>query len=206
MPRLNSIRERNHLREHLRQQSQSYTSTISLCGGTGCQASNSRAVAEGWRTEIARHGLEERVRLCVTGCHGFCEQGPVMVIEPGNILYCHATPEDSFEIVYQTVMKGEIIEHLLYTDPLSGEKCVTEAEIPFYKAQDRQILSRNRMVDPCSIGDYIASGGYSALSLVLNNGYTPGRIINEVRESGLRGRGGGGFPTGRKGAGGRGGP
>ena len=198
MLRLNSIRELDHLREHLRQQNQNYTSTISLCGGTGCQASNSQAVAEALGTEISRHGLEEKVRLCVTGCHGFCEQGPVMVIEPGNILYCHVTPEDSFEIVYQTVMKGEIIEHLLYTDPVSGEKCVTEAEIPFYKAQDRQILSRNRMVDPCSIEDYIVSGGYSALSLVLNNGFTPERIINEVVESGLRGRGGGGFPTGRK--------
>ena len=198
MLRLNSIRELDHLREHLRQQNQNYTSTISLCGGTGCQASNSQAVAEALGTEISRHGLEEKVRLCVTGCHGFCEQGPVMVIEPGNILYCHVTPEDSFEIVYQTVMKGEIIERLLYTDPVSGEKCVTEAEIPFYKAQDRQILSRNRMVDPCSIEDYIVSGGYSALSLVLNNGFTPERIINEVVESGLRGRGGGGFPTGRK--------
>lgn len=198
MPRLNSIRELDHLREHLRQQRQNYTSTISLCGGTGCLASNSRAVAEALKIELSRQGLEEKVRLCVTGCHGFCEQGPVMVIEPGNILYCHVSPEDAFEIVYQTVMNGEVIEHLLYIDPVSGEKCITEAEIPFYKAQDRQILSRNRMVDPCSVEDYIVAGGYSALSLVLNNGYTPESIINEVKESGLRGRGGGGFPTGRK--------
>ena len=197
MPRLNSIRELDHLREHLRQH-RNYTATISLCGGTGCRASDSMDVAEAIKTELSRQGLEEKVRLCITGCHGFCEQGPVMVIEPGNILYCHVTPDDAFEIVYQTIMKGEVIEHLLYTDPVSGEKCVTEADIPFYTAQDRRILSRNRMVDPCSVEDYIVAGGYAALSLVLNNGYTPERILSEVAESGLRGRGGGGFPTGRK--------
>jgi len=198
MPRLNSIRELDHLREYLKVQRQNYSTTISLCGGTGCQASNSQAVAEALITELSRQDLEENVRLCVTGCHGFCEQGPVMVIEPRNILYCHVSPEDAFEIVYQTIMKDEIIDRLLYTDPISGEKCLTEADIPFYKVQDRQILSRNRMVDPCMVEDYIVSGGYSALSLVLNNGYTPEKVINEVIESGLRGRGGGGFPTGRK--------
>jgi len=120
-----------------------------------------------------------------------------MVIEPGNVFYCHVSPEDAFEIVYQTVMKGELIEHLLYEDPVSGEKIRTEAEVPFYRAQDQQILSQNRMVDPCSIEDYIVAGGYSALTRVLN-GVAPGEIISEIKSSGLRGRGGGGFPTGRK--------
>lgn len=198
MPKLNSARELEHLRERLRQQRQDITTTVMVCGGTGCQASNSHSVVDAVRAELSRQGLEQKVWLCVTGCHGFCEQGPVMVIEPGNIFYCHVSPEDAFEIVYQTVMKGELIERLLYTDPVSGEKCRTETEIPFYEAQDRQILSQNRMVDPCSIEDYIVAGGYTAFTRVLNNSVTPDRIIKEIKESRLRGRGGGGFPTGRK--------
>jgi len=120
-----------------------------------------------------------------------------MVIEPGNVFYCQVSPEDAFEIVYQTIMKGELVERLLYTDPVSGEKIRTEAEVPFYRAQDQQLLSQNRMVDPCSIEDYIVAGGYSALTKVLY-GMAPENIIEEIKSSGLRGRGGGGFPTGRK--------
>ncbi|MBL7165403.1 MAG: 4Fe-4S binding protein [Dehalococcoidales bacterium] len=197
MSRLNSYRELEHLREQLREQRQSITTTVMVCGGPGCQPSGSQAVINAVRDELSRQGLDQSVRLCVTGCHGFCEQGPVMVIEPGNVFYCKVSPEDAFEIVYQTVMKGELVERLLYMDPVSGERIRTEAEIPFYRAQDQQILSQNRMVDPCSIEDYIVAGGYSTLARVLN-GVTPEEIINEIKSSGLRGRGGGGFPTGRK--------
>ena len=197
MSRLNSFRELEHLREHLREQRKDITTTVMVCGGTGCQASRSQAVIDAVREELSRQGLGQSVRLCVTGCHGFCEQGPVIIIEPGNIFYCHVPPEDAFEIVYQTVKKGEVIERLLYTDPGSGERIRTESEIPFYRAQDRQILSQNRMVDPCSIEDYIVAGGYSALTKVLG-GMMPEEIIKEIQSSGLRGRGGGGFPTGRK--------
>ena len=197
MSRLNSYRELEHLREQLREQRQSITTTVMVCGGPGCQPSGSQAVINAVRDELSRQGLDQSVRLCVTGCHGFCEQGPVMVIEPGNVFYCKVSPEDAFEIVYQTVMKGELVERLLYMDPVSGERIRTEAEIPFYRAQDQQILSQNRMVDPCSVEDYIVAGGYSALTRVLN-GVAPEEIINEIKSSGLRGRGGGGFPTGRK--------
>jgi NADH:ubiquinone oxidoreductase subunit F (NADH-binding)/(2Fe-2S) ferredoxin len=195
--RLNSYRELEHLRQRLRKQRQNITTTVMVCGGTGCRTSNSQAVIDAVRDELSSQGLEDSVRLCVTGCHGFCEQGPVIIIEPGNIFYCHVAPEDAFEIVYQTVMKGEVIERLLYEDPVSGERFKTEAEIPFYKAQDRRILSQNRLVDPCSIEDYIVAGGYSALPIVLN-GMTPENIVDEIKVSGLRGRGGSGFPTGRK--------
>ncbi|MFC2033682.1 NADH-ubiquinone oxidoreductase-F iron-sulfur binding region domain-containing protein [Chloroflexota bacterium] len=197
MSRLNSYRELEHLREQLQEQRQNITTTMMICGGPGCQASNSRAVSDALKEELSRQGIEKKVRLCVTGCHGFCEQGPVMVIEPGNVFYCHVSPEDAFEIVYQTVMKGEVIKRLLYTDPVSGESIQTESEVPFYKAQDQQLLSKNHMIDPCSIEDYIVAGGYSALTRVIN-GVAPEEIINEIKSSGLRGRGGGGFPTGRK--------
>ena len=198
MPRLNSFRELEHLRESLRGQRHVITTTVMVCGGTGCQASQSRAVIDAVKDELSTQGLSQSVRLCITGCHGFCEQGPVMIIEPGNIFYCHVSPGDAFEIVSQTVVRGEVIERLLYTDPVSGEKIQTESEIPFYHSQDRQVLSQNLMVDPCSIEDYIAVGGYSALTKALYNNMAPEDIIGEIKSSGLRGRGGGGFPTGRK--------
>jgi len=199
MSRLNSVRELDHLREWLQERQQSITKTVMVCGGTGCEASQSQAVVKAIRDELSRQGLDQKVSLCVTGCHGFCEQGPIIIIEPGNIFYCHVTPDDAFEIVFQTVMREEVIERLLYTDPVSGKQAKTESEIPFYQKQDRQILSQNRMIDPCSIDDYIRAGGYSALRKVLNNGgIAPEEIINEIKLSGLRGRGGGGFPTGRK--------
>jgi len=197
MSRLNSFRELEHLRELLRGQHQGTTATVTVCGGTGCQASRSQDVIDAVREGLTTQGLDQSVRLRVTGCHGFCEQGPVMLIEPGNTFYCHVSPEDAFEIVSHTVVKGEVIERLLYTDPVSGEKVRTEFEIPFYRAQDRQLLSWNRMIDPCSIEDYVVAGGYSALTKALH-GMAPEEIIEEITSSGLRGRGGGGFPTGRK--------
>ena len=197
MSSLNSFRELEHLRERLQEQRQNITTTVMVCGGPGCQASGSSAVTDAVREELSRQGMDLSVRLCVTGCHGFCEQGPIIVIEPGNLFYCHVSPEDAFEIVSQTLVKGKIIERLLYTNPVSGKRVQTESEVPFYRAQDQQLLSRNRMVDPCSIEDYIVAGGYSALTKVLS-GMAPEEVIKEITLSGLRGRGGGGFPTGHK--------
>jgi NADH:ubiquinone oxidoreductase subunit F (NADH-binding)/(2Fe-2S) ferredoxin/NAD-dependent dihydropyrimidine dehydrogenase PreA subunit len=197
MSRLNSVRELEHLRERLHQERQNITTTVIVCGGTGCQASQSPAVIAAMRNELSQQRLDEAVCLRATGCHGFCEQGPIVVIEPGNIFYCHVAPDDAFEIVYQTILNGKVIERLLYTDPVSGRKARTEKDIPFYQLQDRQLLSLNRLVDPCSIEDYIVAGGYSSLAKVLDR-VTPEEIIKEIKASGLRGRGGGGFPTGRK--------
>lgn len=197
MTKLSSFRELEHLRESLKKQQQGIATTLTICGGTGCQISRSQDVIDALGNELSSQKLDASVRLRVTGCHGFCEQGPIIVIEPGNIFYCHVTPEDVFEIVNQTVVKGEVIERLLYKDPVSGERCKTNSEIPFYSSQDRQLLSQNCMVDPCSIDDYMVAGGYSALVKALT-GMKPEDIINEVKLSGLRGRGGGGFPAGRK--------
>jgi len=176
---------------------QTASKTIILCGGTGCKASGSQQVADALKEELLAQGMDSTVSLRITGCHGFCEQGPIAVIEPGNIFYCHLTPEDARDIVTKTIKNGEVIERLLYTDPVSGVKIRTELEIPFYKAQERHLLSQNREIDPCSIEDYLAIGGYSALIKVLD-GLSPEEVIREVKVSGLRGRGGGGFSTGKK--------
>jgi len=197
MPRLANSKDLEEERARLLERRRSYRTTLILCGGTGCQASRSLAVAEAIRDGIEARQLAGSVLLRVTGCHGFCEQGPVLVLEPSNILYCHVTAEDVPEILDATVLRGEVVERLLYTDPVRNMKIRTEREIPFYRAQDRILLAQNREVDPCSIEDYIAIGGYSALVKVLE-GMAPDEVIREVHESGLRGRGGGGFPTGRK--------
>jgi len=185
------------LRKKLQNYRNSFKSSLTLCGGTGCQASRARDLINSVKDELVKQGLEKSVLVRATGCHGFCEQGPIVVIEPGNTFYCHVLPDDAYEIIAKTVCKGEVIERLLYTDPVSGKTIQTESEIPFYHAQDRQLLAQNRQIDPRSIEDYIAIGGYSALAKTLA-GTAPETVIKEVNASGLRGRGGGGFPTGRK--------
>ena len=197
MSKITTIRELDRLRQRLQTEQQKIQTTITTCAGTGCQASRSLAVIEALKVELSKNGYASTCRIRATGCHGFCEQGPIMVVDPGNIFYCHITPEDVPEILSKTVANGEIVDRLLYTDPVSGKKVRTEAEIPFYRAQDRQILAMNRQVDPCSIEDYLAIGGYSALAETIDK-VDPEKIIKEVKTSGLRGRGGGGFPTGRK--------
>ena len=185
------------MRQRIQSDQKKIQTTITTCAGTGCQASRSLAVIEALKAELNKNGYAQICRIRATGCHGFCEQGPIMVLDPGNIFYCHITPDDVPEILSKTVARGEIVDRLLYTDPVSGKKVQTEAEIPFYQAQDRQILAMNRQLDPCSIEDYLALGGYSALAETIDKG-DPEKIIKEIKTSGLRGRGGGGFPTGRK--------
>jgi len=197
MTKINTISDLETLRKRLLDDRKKFRATLTVCGGTGCQASHSRAVIDAVKDELVKQGLEKSVHLRATGCHGFCEQGPLVVIEPGNIFYCHVLPDDVQEIFAKTVRNGEVIERLLYTDPVSGELIHTESEIPFYRTQNRHLLAQNQQVDPCSIEDYIAIGGYSALGKTLS-GIAPKEVIQEIKASGLRGRGGGGFPTGRK--------
>jgi NADH:ubiquinone oxidoreductase subunit F (NADH-binding)/(2Fe-2S) ferredoxin/Pyruvate/2-oxoacid:ferredoxin oxidoreductase delta subunit len=197
MPKLATKEDLEALGKQLLLDRKKIDKTLIICGGTGCTASRSRNVIDAINQELLMQEMDSSVHLRVTGCHGFCEQGPIVVIEPGNIFYCHVAPDDAHEIVTKTLRDGEIIERLLYTDPVSGEKIQTEAEIPFYLAQDRQLLSKNREINPCSIEDYFAVGGYTALVKVLDS-LSPEEIIHEIKVSGLRGRGGGGFPTGRK--------
>jgi NADH:ubiquinone oxidoreductase subunit F (NADH-binding)/(2Fe-2S) ferredoxin len=197
MPRINAITELMALQGRLRTERANGGTVLTVCGGTGCQANKSGAMIDALRAELKRQGLSDSVTLRITGCQGFCEQGPIMVIDPSNIFYCHVAPEDVAEIVARSVQGDEVIDSLLYTDPATGKKVRTEAEISFYRVQDRVLLSQNRQVDPCAIEDYFAIGGYSALAKVLAE-HDPEAVIAEISTSGLRGRGGGGFPTGRK--------
>jgi len=197
MNKINNINDLGTLREKLQSYRKSFRKTLILCGGTGCQASRSRDVIDSIESELVKQGFATDILVRPTGCHGFCEQGPILVVEPDNTFYCHVSPDDAEEIVQRTVGKGELIDRLLYTDPVSGKTVQRESDIPFYKAQDRQLLAQNRQVNPCNIEDYIAIGGYSALTKVLS-GISPEGVIEEVKGSGLRGRGGAGFPTGRK--------
>ena len=168
-----------------------------MSSGTCGQACGALNVIDAFKKELKKKKIESKVKLRVTGCHGFCEQEPLLVIEPENIFYCRIKPEDIPDIVSETLQNNKIIDKLLYKDPSSEEKVIQEKDIPFYKVQDRAVLGQNKLVDPCNINDYIASGGYSALIKALN-AMTPDEVIKEIKESGLRGRGGGGFPTGRK--------
>jgi NADH-quinone oxidoreductase subunit F len=170
---------------------------ITVCGGTGCTTSGSTRVADAFRREIKNQGLSEKVTVKTTGCHGFCERGPVIVIKPRGIFYQKVKPEDVSEIISETSLHDKVIERLLYTDPSSGKKIVYERDVPFYKTQTRFILANNGILDPTSIEDYLAIGGYTALSKALSQ-MQPEGIIEEVKKSGLRGRGGGGFATGAK--------
>jgi NADH:ubiquinone oxidoreductase subunit F (NADH-binding)/(2Fe-2S) ferredoxin/Pyruvate/2-oxoacid:ferredoxin oxidoreductase delta subunit len=197
MTRLKSIKDLASQRKKILAKRKAIEKTVIVCGGTGCLASRSQPVIDALGEQLAEQGLSDKVRIRVTGCHGFCEQGPIVLVEPENIFYCHVSPEDAPEIVAETIIDGKPIERLLYTDPATGEKVKTEAEIQFYSLQDRQILSQNKLVDPCSVDDYIAIGGYLALAKTFK-GLSPDKIISEISASGLRGRGGGGFPTGRK--------
>jgi NADH-quinone oxidoreductase subunit F len=195
--RLGSAAELEKLRQSLVSKKDPKRTCISVCGGTGCRASGAEAVVDAFIDEIERRELQVSVELKETGCHGFCEKGPVVVIRPKQIFYQQVKPEDIPEIISETVLKGKVIDRLLYTDPVSGEKITYEPDVPFYKRQTRTIFGANGEIDPTNIEDYIAAGGYSALSKVLFK-MSPEKIIDEVKKSGLRGRGGGGFPTGSK--------
>jgi NADH-quinone oxidoreductase subunit F len=169
---------------------------VTVCGGTGCRTSGSEAVIASFRQALAEQGPPS-VEMLATGCHGFCERGPVVVIKPQGIFYQRVTPADVPEIVRETVACGRLVDRLLYRDPTTGQRITHENDVPFYQLQTRVVLDQNGLVDPTSITDYIALGGYGALSKALHNS-TPEGVITAVRDSRLRGRGGAGFPTGLK--------
>ena len=183
---------------------------ITLCAGTGCMASGALAVHDALLATLAKHGInavsridgdkapeKDGVLLSQSGCQGFCQMGPLVTILPEGILYVHVKEEDVPEIVEKTLLQGEVIEHLLYTDPSTQCHCHGIADIPFYVRQSRTVLKECGVLDPSSIAEYIRHDGYKAAHKAYHE-MMPQEICDIVKASGLRGRGGGGFPTGRK--------
>ena len=174
-----------------------YKMHLLICGGTGCKASESDEIKNKLNEFIDEFGLEDDVQVVLTGCFGFCEKGPIIKVLPDNTFYVSVTPNDAEEIIKEHVVKGRPVERLLYTDPNSEEKISDSKGMDFYKKQIRIALRNCGFINPENIDEYIARDGYQALGKCLTE-MSQDEAIKEVKDSGLRGRGGGGFPTGLK--------
>ena len=174
-----------------------YKMYILVCGGTGCQSSDSPKIIENLESALTARGLEDDVKVIRTGCFGFCEKGPIVKILPDNTFYTQVKPEDADEIVETHIVRGEKVDRLLYVDPKSGEAISDSKHMDFYKKQKRVALRNCGFIDPENIEEYIGQDGYQALAKCITQ-LTPEEVIEEVKKSGLRGRGGAGFPTGLK--------
>ncbi|MBP3235984.1 MAG: NADH-quinone oxidoreductase subunit NuoF [Candidatus Cryptobacteroides sp.] len=170
---------------------------ILCCGGTGCKASESALIAENLQASIKEHGIADKVDVITTGCFGFCEKGPIVKIIPDNTFYTQVTPDDAEEIVREHIVKGNKVERLLYLDPKTLRHISDSKHMNFYGKQIRIALRNCGFIDPENIEEYIARDGYQALADALTKS-TPEEVIEKVKASGLRGRGGAGFPTGKK--------
>lgn len=170
---------------------------ILICGGPGCKASNSDNILKAFNEEIVRLNLQEDVKVIMTGCFGFCAKGPVIEIMPDKVFYIKVTEEDVKEIIESHILEGRIVDRLLYENEETKERIKVKEEIPFYKKQVKIALKNCGLIDPENMEDALGVGAYTALGKVLTT-MTQEEVIKEVSESGLRGRGGGGFPTGRK--------
>ncbi|MDA3847526.1 MAG: NADH-quinone oxidoreductase subunit NuoF [Vallitaleaceae bacterium] len=174
-----------------------YNTHVLVCGGTGCISAESDLIIENIEKQLVEEGMADSVQVLKTGCFGFCEKGPIVKILPDNTFYVQVTPDDATELVKEHIVKGRKVERLLFTDPETKEKVSDSKNMDFYKKQLRIALRNCGIIDPDKIEDYIARDGYSALGKVLTE-MTQDELIDIMKASGLRGRGGGGFPTGLK--------
>ncbi len=174
-----------------------YRSHVLVCGGTGCTSSNSQAIIDALETQIAEKGLTEEIKVIRTGCFGLCALGPIMIVYPEGSFYSQVKVEDIPEIVEEHLLKGRIVTRLLYDETVTSDEIKSLNETNFYAKQERVALRNCGVIDPENIDEYIAYDGYQALAKCLTE-YKPEDVINVIKESGLRGRGGGGFPTGLK--------
>ena len=170
---------------------------ILCCGGTGCHASESLSLMQHLREELRKYGLEKDVKVVQTGCFGFCAQGPIVKIMPDNVFYVQVMPEDAREIVQKHIISKELVERLLFVDPMLKERIHDYAKMSFYAKQERIALRNCGLLNPEDINEYIANGSYQALAKALFE-MTPEQVVQEILNSGLCGRGGAGFPTGLK--------
>jgi len=196
MAKLRSPADLEKKREQILSQRDPNKPCVTICSGTGCHVLGSDKVAEAFVSEISKNGLTAKVDVRRTGCHGFCERGPVVVMFPEGTCYLGVKPTDIPDVVSQTLVDKQLVERLLYNDS-AGKTIAHERDIPFYKFQSRLVFGNNTRIDPKSIDDYIALGGYSALAKALFK-MSPEEVLGEVKKSNLRGRGGGGFPAGVK--------
>ena len=194
LQRINEPKDLQDLRERLKRERDKDKERVRICM-TGCRAHGAEEIMKAFETEVKKKKLG--VEIVPTGCHGFCAQAPVLVVDPYGIFYGGISPEDVPEIVSQTVEKGKPVERLLYTDPASGKTILHARDVPFYRNQKKIVLRNCGEIDPTSILHYIERDGYAALAKVLTE-MKPEAVIGELTSSGLRGRGGAGFPTGRK--------
>ncbi len=174
----------------------SKTRTVLVCKGTGCIAGGSGEIYDALKREVESSGIDG-IKVDFTGCHGFCQRGPIIDIEPEGFFYTEVKVEDVAEIVHSHLVNGHPVERLFYHDPTTGEAIPYYRDVAFYARQQRIILRNCGHINPERIEDYLAVGGYKALKKALLE-MTPEQVIEEVKRSGLRGRGGAGFPTGQK--------
>ena len=197
MRKIKSVSDLERSQKDILLKQKQYEIVISVCGGTGCHAYGCKKVKDQFTKGLKNIGIKKNIRLRFTGCRGFCERGPIVTIQPQGIFYQRVQEKDVPLILSETIEKGKILEHLLYEDATTKRKLTSEKEIPFYQAQHRLVMGNNGLIEPTKIEDYIGIGGYQALSKALFQ-MKPEQIIHEIKASGLRGRGGAGFPTGKK--------
>ena len=173
------------------------TLKIRVCAGSTCNAMGRATLSDALRAELDKRGLGDTVRVVLTGCHGLCQEGPIAVVHPRGVFYPRLKPKDLADIIETSVVGDGVVERLLYVDPATGARVPLEKDVPFYAGQTRVVRAVNGYIDPLSIDDYLSRGGYAALATVLQQN-DPEAVIDEVERSGLRGRGGAGFPAGKK--------